>query len=76
MKGKDHGQVKIVGIEIDELYRDSLDAMICQAFSGGTVNNANGKINTITDWISSARHLDLICLLKFPRLKSRGILRG
>ncbi|CAB1063941.1 hypothetical protein D1BOALGB6SA_8726 [Olavius sp. associated proteobacterium Delta 1] len=39
-------ELKIVGIEMDELYSDSLDTMICQAFSGGIVNNTNGKINT------------------------------
>lgn len=36
----------IIGVEIDDIYNDALDAIICQAFSGGVVNNTNGKINT------------------------------
>ena len=39
-------ELGIVGNNVDELFNDSIDAMICQAFSGGTVNNGNGKIHT------------------------------
>ena len=39
-------ELGIVGEKADEMFNDSIDAMICQAFSGGTVNNANGKIHT------------------------------
>ena len=38
--------IGIVGTDNDEFYNDCLDATICQAFSGGNLNNANGKIHT------------------------------
>ena len=38
--------LQIVGTEIDDLYSDSIDAIICQAFSAGKIGNTNGKINT------------------------------
>ena len=39
-------ELDIMGEKTDELLMDAMMAMICQAFSGGTVNNANGKIHT------------------------------
>lgn len=39
-------RVKIVGTDMDELYSDALDVVICQAFSGGKVSHTNGKIHT------------------------------
>lgn len=39
-------KLNIVGVNADESFKDAMNAMICQAFSGGTVNNANGKIHT------------------------------
>lgn len=38
--------LNIIGTDIDDLYNDSIDAMICQAFSGGRVGNSSAKINT------------------------------
>ncbi|MCD4664175.1 MAG: hypothetical protein K8R68_02820 [Bacteroidales bacterium] len=38
--------LNIVGTDVDDPYNDAIDAMICQAFSGGTVRNTNAKINT------------------------------
>jgi hypothetical protein len=39
-------RLNIVGTEMDELYSDALEVMICQAFSGGRVGHTNGKIHT------------------------------
>ncbi len=36
----------IAGTDIDEPFNDIIDAMICQALSGGSINNTNGRIHT------------------------------